>query len=174
MSRVPADASAALAPVRSALRAAAETEAASIRSEADTDVRAVLTAARREADEIRRSAAAEGAAVARSAAALRSARARREAHETVLAQQESLRVTLLRQVKVAATALRDDPRYPALVEQLTERCRALLGPEASVSESTDGGVVAEAGSRRVDLSLPVLAAQALDSRPEEVRRLWTS
>jgi vacuolar-type H+-ATPase subunit E/Vma4 len=57
--------------------------------------------------------------------------------------------------------------------QLIEQSHALLGPEATVAESPEGGVIAEAGSRRLDLSLPVLAARTLESMTQEVRELWT-
>ncbi|XAS65573.1 hypothetical protein ACOM2C_01885 [Pseudarthrobacter sp. So.54] len=156
---------AALGPVRMALRAAAEKQAAELRDAARSQGDALLEAARAEAAGILAAAADEGAAAARSEAALRSARARREAHELVLAQHSSLRLELRRRVREAAVELTSDPRYPGLRARLTEQCRELLGPDAIVSESPDGGVVAEAGSRRLDLSLPLLAGMTLDSMP---------
>lgn len=161
-----------LGPVRQALRASAEKQASGIRDDAGRQAAALLDAARAEAAGILAAAAAAGAAAARSEAALRSARVRRQAHELVLAQRSSLRLELHRRVREAVTGLRSDPRYAELVARLTEQCRELLGPDASVSESPEGGVVAEAGSRRLDLSLPVLADMTLDSMPG-VRELWT-
>jgi hypothetical protein len=43
-----------------------------------------------------------------------------------------------------------------------------------VQESPDGGVVAVAGSRRLDLSLPVLAEREVDRLGSEVERLWAA
>jgi vacuolar-type H+-ATPase subunit E/Vma4 len=155
------------------LLAAAQEEAADILREAGEEALALLDAARSEADRIRSAAAEEGEATARSQAALRSARARRQAHEAVLARRNALRLELQRQVRQCAVALRADPRYPRLVARLTEQSHARLGPEATVAESPQGGVVAEAGSRRLDLSLPVLAARTLEAMTREVGELWT-
>jgi regulator of protease activity HflC (stomatin/prohibitin superfamily) len=166
------EADTALEPVRTALRAAAEKQAARLRDDAGRQAGALLDAAWAEAARILADAATEGEAAARSEAALRSARARREAHELVLARRSALRLELHRRVREAAAGLKSDPRYAELMTRLTEQCAELLGAGASVSESPDGGVVAEAASRRLDLSLPVLAEMTLDSMPE-VRELWT-
>lgn len=173
MTSLPPRSVAALEPVRRSLHQAAEAEAAVIRGASANQVRVLLDAARRDAAEMRQAAAAEGEALARSAAAARSARVRREAHQTVLAEQEALRRRLVRELDRAATARTADPRYPLLVERLTAHSRALLGPDATVTESPAGGVVAEKRSRRLDLSLPVLAEQALEPRWQEARDLWT-
>ncbi len=159
------EADAALEPVRRALRAAAEKQAAQLRQDANRQAQELLAAARAEAGAVLAAAAADGGAAARSEAAQRSARVRREAHELVLAQRSELRSELRRRVREAAAALTSDPRYAELMARLSEECAALLGPEARVSESPGGGVVAVAGSRRLDLSLPVLAELALDAMP---------
>lgn len=172
MTGLPAGSAAALEPIRRWLRDAAEAQAAEIRDSAEQEAVALLAAAQAEADRIRQDAVAEGEAAARSAAALRSAQVRRRASGTVLAQQEELRLTLRREVVRAAMAARTDPRYPQLVDRLVEHGRAVLGPDATVTQSPDGGVVVERGSRRLDLSLPALATQALDERQGEVERLW--
>jgi cell division septum initiation protein DivIVA len=168
------DASAALEPLRAALRAAAQAEADRIIGAAEDEVTAVLDAARAEADQIIASATAEGAATARAAAALHSARVRREAHELLLAEQESLRRELERRVVLAAQDLGGDPRHAAWLDRLTARCRQALGPRATVTPSPAGGVVGELGTRRLDLSVPVLAAAAVESHAAEVRQLWTT
>jgi len=111
--------------------------------------------------------------MARARAVLRFARARREAHETVLMRRNALRLALHRQVRESAAELRTDPRYPRLLARLIEQSHALLGPEATVAESSQGGVIAEAGSRRLDLSLPVLAIRTLELMTQEVSALWT-
>lgn len=163
---------AALQPVREALRSAARKQAAELRDDARRQAKALVEAALAESAEILSAAAREGESAARSEAALRSARTRREAHELVLAQRNSLRLELHRRVRESTAGLKSDPRYANLVARLTEECRALLGPDAVVSESPDGGVVAEAGSRRLDLSLPVLAGVTVESLPG-ARALWT-
>lgn len=172
MTGLPAESDAALEPVRMALRSAADKQVAELRDDAGRRATALLDAARAEAAQILAAAGSEGEAAARSEAALRSARARRQAHELVLAQRSSLRLELLRRLKASASGLKADPRYAELMGRLADQCRELLGPETSISESPDGGVVAEAGSRRLDLSLPLLAEMTLDSMPE-VRELWT-
>lgn len=173
MARLPSRSAAALAPVRRSLLTAAHQEAADLRRDAAAKALAVLEAAQRDADRIRAAAAAEGAATARSQAALRSARVRRQAHETVLTRRNALRLDLQRQVRQAAVELRTDPRYPRLLALLTEQSQALLGAGATVTESPQGGVVAQAGSRRLEMSLPVLAIRTLESMTQEVCELWT-
>jgi cell division septum initiation protein DivIVA len=167
------DALVALDPLREALRTAAREEADGIESRAAEEAAAVLAAAQQRAEKVVADATAHGAAGARAAAALRSARARREANELVLAAQEALRRALVDQVVRAAQGLRGEQRYAEWVDQLTRRCHEALGPLATVTPSTSGGVVGELGSRRLDLSIPVLAAAAVEAHAAEVRTLWT-
>jgi vacuolar-type H+-ATPase subunit E/Vma4 len=174
MTGLPAGSEAALAPVRESLLAAAGGIAADIRADAHEQVQALLDAATSEADSIRADAIANGEAAARSEAALRSARARREASEVVLARRNALRLELQRQVHESALALRTDPRYPVLLARLKEHGRALLGADATITEGPDGGVIAEAGSRRLNLSLPTLASETLESMMAEVSPLWST
>jgi len=174
MTALPRTSIAALEPVRAALRTAARHEVAQIRDAARAEAAATLEHGRREAEQIRTEAVAEGTAVARGSAALLSARARREAHEVVLAQQQQVHASLVDAVTAAVSALRDDRRYPRLVDRLTELCGEILGPDVVVTESPTGGVVAERGERRLDLSLPALAAAALDAMAPEVSALWAS
>jgi hypothetical protein len=162
----------ALAPVRGSLLTAAQKEAADIRRDAAEQALALLEAARREADRVRVAAAEEGTVAARSRAALRFAQVRRQAHERVLTRRNALWLELQRQVRESAVSLRTDSRYPRLLAPLIAQSHALLGPEASVAESPEGGVIAEVGSRRLDLSLPVLATRTLESMMQEVRELW--
>ena len=172
MSALAPESDAALAPVRTALRTAAEQRAAELRDDASRQAGTLLDDARAEAAAILAAATKDGEDAARSEAALRSSRARRRAHELVLAERSSLRLELHRRVRAAAAGLTSDPRYPDLLTRLTEQCRQLLGPEAKVSESPEGGVFAAAGPRHLDLSLPVLAEMTLDSMPV-ARELWT-
>ena len=172
MNRLPSGSDAALEAVRYALRRGAEADAGRLAADASQQAETLLAAARNEAADIRAEAARQGADAARTEASGRSARVRREARRTVLAQQEALRSELFRQVLDLARELRSDSRYPQILRRLTERADALLGPMASVTESYKGGVTAAAGSRHLDLSLPALAEQALESHAGEVHRLW--
>ncbi|GGT00799.1 hypothetical protein GCM10010254_21180 [Streptomyces chromofuscus] len=69
-------------------------------------------------------------------------------------------------------ALRGTDGYTSLRGWLEQRARVLLGPAAEVTEHADGGVVARAPGRRVDLSLTTLADRAVDRVRGEVRSLW--
>ena len=173
MTPLPERSVAALDPVREALLEDARARAEHLRRSAQEEADALRAAAQRDADAILAEAVADGERTARSAAALRSARVRRQAHETVLAQQSAIRAELQRQVAESAAALRTDPRYAELMARLTERSRAVLGPDAVASPSPHGGVVARSGTRHLDLSLPTLAAQTLESMTPEVSALWT-
>jgi len=172
MTGLPHGSDQALAPVREALLTTAEARAHLLRQDAEEQAKAMLAAAGAEAARIISAAVSEGEASARSDAALRSARVRRQAKELVLAQQNALRRELQQQVHDAALTLRQDASYPALLAVLTEQCRAVLGAEVTLSEDPAGGVVAQAGSRRLDLSLPALAARTLDAMSPQVSRLW--
>ena len=52
------------------------------------------------------------------------------------------------------------------------RARAALGPDAILTEAPEGGLVAESGSRRLDLTLPTLADAALEAAADQVAGLW--
>jgi vacuolar-type H+-ATPase subunit E/Vma4 len=172
--RLPSESSAALDPVRAALL-----------SQAHHDAQAVLAEARRRAEDDRATARVRAAQIleagrdvgeqqAGAAAARHLARRRRDARDTTLAAQRALYDELRRRSRDAARALRDAPDYPVLRQYLIDRARAALGRDASIRESLDGGVVAEAGSRRLDLSLPTLVDDELDRLGGEVRVLWTA
>ncbi len=163
----------ALAPVRAWLHHAARQEAdalvASARAEADQQ----LAQARAEALELISSERDQGAAEGAAAAGRERARARREARTTVLRAQATLVALLRDQARAAVQGLKDDEvDYATLRQELETRARTALGPEATVAEAPAGGVVARAGSRRVDLSLAMLADQAVAGLGAEVTRLW--
>jgi vacuolar-type H+-ATPase subunit E/Vma4 len=103
------------------------------------------------------------------------ARARAEAHSEMLGAREGLHQDLLEAVRLAALDLRNDERYPALLDHFEAVARAQLGPDAQVERdpSGRGGIVAVAGTRRVDYTLTTLAERALRDHAEEVASLWT-
>lgn len=172
MTTLPTDAEAALAPLEERLLDDARAAASAIMAEAREKADALVTEAEEEAAGIRAAAAAAGEEAARSEVALRSARVRRQAHETVLAARNELRLEVRRAVRRRASTLVEDPRYADLLERLRERARAVLGPDADLIESPEGGLVAEAGSRRLDLTLPTLADAALEGAAGQVAGLW--
>ncbi|MGK3940995.1 hypothetical protein ABK046_21475 [Streptomyces caeruleatus] len=168
----PAPATAALDPVRAALLRAAHADAEAVLARAEREAAALLDRAHAEAramlDEARRQGEADGAAAARD----RLVRARREARSRTLAARRKAYGTLRRESAERVEEWRGTPDYPGLRERLERRARVLLGPGAQVTEDPHGGVVAHTPGRRVDLSLPTLAHQALDRMGGEVRRLW--
>ncbi|HEX6577766.1 MAG TPA: hypothetical protein VF082_05305 [Jiangellaceae bacterium] len=172
--RLPAGAGAALDPVRAALLSQSRSDAGTVLAEARQHAEHERAAAGERAAQILQAGRDEGERQAGAAAASQLRRRRREARDTLLAAQRSLYDDLRRRCHEAATALREAPDYPVLLRHLTEHAGAILGPDASIHESGNGGVVAEAGSRRLDLSLPTLVDDELDRLGEEVRQLWTT
>ncbi|WP_334172019.1 V-type ATP synthase subunit E family protein [Sinomonas sp.] len=173
MSGLSGPAEAALAPLRDALASGAGRRAEQILEDARRRAASLRADADAEARRIAGEATAQGQADARADARSRSSRSRRAARERVLAAQEAVRLELVRRLRVAAAESRKDPRYEVLLERLTAQAHELLGPEAELRESPEGGVVAVAGTRRLDLSLPTLALREAARTPEEVSRLWT-
>jgi vacuolar-type H+-ATPase subunit E/Vma4 len=164
---------AALAPVRTALVAAAEADAAATLAAADAEAAATVAAAEARAAELVARARADGAADAESMLAADRARGRREGRRIVLAARSQAYDGLRHRARAAVVALRTDPAYEAIVEGLAGRARALLGADAVITRHPYGGVLGSAPGRRCDLSLPTLADRAFDSLGPEVERLWT-
>ncbi|GAU69804.1 hypothetical protein SSP35_14_01380 [Streptomyces sp. NBRC 110611] len=168
----PDEAGAALEPVRAELVRAAHAEAGALLAQADREAADLLDAARAEAaailEEARRRGEAEGEAAgravrrrARHAARARELNVRREAYE-------ELRVRATERVR----ALHHAADYGSVLDRLTRGARRLLGPDAEVTEHPHGGVVAHAAGRRVDRTLDVLAARALDRLGTDAETLW--
>ncbi|WP_298229879.1 hypothetical protein [Gryllotalpicola sp.] len=162
MSELPKGADAALAPLRAALRAAAEQQADAIAADAERDAAAAIADAHRQADALLVAARADGEAAGRRVAAARSARTRRTARETVLRAQAEADAATDAAVAEAVASLRGGKGYAALERRLRAEARALLGPAAKIETAPEGGIVASDGSRRIDASLPALAAEASD------------
>ncbi|MEV0283576.1 hypothetical protein AB0H36_05580 [Kribbella sp. NPDC050820] len=163
----------ALDPVRDALRAAARADAAAVLRGAEDRRDAMLASARRTGDELVADARLEGEAEATAVLTARMANSRRDARRTVLAAQRELYVELRRRCRVAAVALVGSPDYERVRKSLVAHAEELLGPEATVTDSPDGGVLASAGSRRLDLSLPAMAERVVDRSGAEVAALWS-
>lgn len=160
MSELPHGSDAALEPLRAALRASSASEAATIAAKAEADAGATLARARDEARDILRTARQEGRAAARRAAEAAEARVRRRAAETVLAARSRAAAQLDAAILREVAALKDDRDYAALEQRLRDRAVELLGPGAVIEEAPEGGILASAGSRRIDAGLDALAAEA--------------
>jgi vacuolar-type H+-ATPase subunit E/Vma4 len=162
-----------LAPLRQALLAAAERDAALAVAAADAEAEATRRDAAQEAEAIRREARTQGEADGREVLVAERARARRRARATVLSAQGDAYSTLRDDARAAVMAVRDDPDYPALRDRLAAQATAMVGAGATVTESADGGVVAEAPGRRAALTLTALADQVLDTLGLDLETLWT-
>jgi hypothetical protein len=152
---------AALAPVTGALLAAAKAEAAQRMAAANAMTAQTLARAQSRVDSALASARAAAAADAAGASAAERARGRREARAVVLAAHREAVEALLAAARDAAAKLVNDPEYPGWRDRLAAQAVQALGPEAVVREEPEGGVVAVAGARRIDLRLPGLAEQAV-------------
>ena len=170
--RLTADAVAALEPVRTALLARARADGDALLASADADAETAVAAARVEAAAAVAEARAQGERDAALVRTAERARARRQARAVVLRAQRAAYDELRRRSRAAAARLRTEPGYPALLDRLTALARAELGAAAVVREHPDGGVVAEAPGRRVDLRLATLAERAVDTLGPEVEALW--
>lgn len=152
-----------LRPLREALVAAAQREAAALVAEASARAERILAAARQSSDARVAAARADGAADARRAAAAELAAVRLQARTVVLTAQSSLDDELRAQVLRQVRELRHDATYEELRTALRHRGQALLGDTIAVREPAGGGVVVEAGGRRIDASLDTLANWAVDA-----------
>jgi vacuolar-type H+-ATPase subunit E/Vma4 len=161
-------------PLREAMLGLARADAERIAAEAEARASAALAEAGTWADELvaRARAEAEAAAAAETASELR--RARDEGRTRVLRARRAVYDELRREAHAAALALRGDPDYPELLERLAAAARRTLGEDAEVLLDPPGvgGVVARAGGRRVDLTLPTLVERCLSSLGPELEGLW--
>jgi hypothetical protein len=155
----------ALAPVREALLARARADADRIRVEGSASAARVLSAAGELADRILTDARREGEAAAATALAAERARIRRQARATVLAARREAYEHLRAQ---ARTAVGELAREADLVAGLGAAVRAALGDGAQIVEVDSGGVVGEAGGRRLDCSLTGFADRAVTELFDEL------
>ena len=162
-----------LEPVRRALREDAQAHADRIIEEASQHAALTTDEAERGAVEQIRRAERRGAAAAQARADQRLAQARGEAHGEILQAKEEIRRRLHRTVQAAAFDLRSDLRYPELLNELERLARNQLGPNVQIErDDPSGGIMAIAGSRQVDYTLPPLAERALDALSDKVKLLW--
>ncbi|MGW3247969.1 hypothetical protein [Streptomyces sp. NPDC001070] len=162
-----------LQPVRDSLLRRAQAEADDLLARADRDAEATLADAEGRAQAIIDEGRRKGEAEAGRARAAAITAAHRQIRAGRLDAQAMAYRELRRRVAERALALRDGPDYPRLLDALTRRARALLGPAAEVREHPAGGVVARAPGRRADLSLEAAALRVVDGAGDVVESLWT-
>ncbi|HZP51325.1 hypothetical protein [Actinocrinis sp.] len=163
----------ALDPVRDRLLQRARADAEKLVGEARIEAAATIAAAEARSRTILDQARARGAALAAADTAELLTAARREARALDLAAQRAVYDAVRDGIEHGIRALRDSADYPAVRAALEHRARDALGSEAVIVDDEGGGVTATARGRRLDLSLPAIAARAVDGLGEEVARLWT-
>jgi vacuolar-type H+-ATPase subunit E/Vma4 len=162
-----------LDPVREALLAQARRDADVLVQQAADRAEARVAEAEGEIEAQILRARAEGESAAELEAATELARAGRRARAHVLGAQRAVYDDVRRRAHDTARELRSSPGYPELVERLASRARAELGPEAEIERDPPaGGVLARAGNRRLDYTLPVLTELALAEHAADIEELW--
>jgi vacuolar-type H+-ATPase subunit E/Vma4 len=163
-----------LAPLVSALLARARRDAEATVALAQAEADAAIASAQRQADALRTQARSKGHTDGEAVVASERSGAERRARGIVLAAQRQAHDQARRAARDAVSALRADPGYADVVESLRARAHRELGPEAQATELPRGGIVASAGSRRIDYSFDALADDILDRLGPEVEGIWSS
>jgi hypothetical protein len=159
----PRELTAALAPLREVLLRAARVEVARIVSNADASAHSAIATAEDQARDCRNAARQAGIADAADAIARDRARSRRAARTAELHADREVYQGLRTEVRMAAERIAAGDKYPALRATLVAAARRQLGSDAETVDIAEGGIVATAGNRRVDLSLALLADRAADA-----------
>lgn len=164
------DADAALAPLRAALLAHARQEAEQLRSRAAGDAAAIVGTARSEDDVLLAEARQQGEADARVLLRVERNRLERDNRRRVLQAQREAYVALTLASAVAVRELLGDP---SVRDCLEHRLRGLLGADAEITGTDDGGLRAgHPDGRVVDASTGALVAGALART--DLEDLWAS
>jgi vacuolar-type H+-ATPase subunit E/Vma4 len=153
--------------------------------EAREDAEAKLAAARAAADEHRERCEAEATKLVEQASAdgrdaasrelvAEERMARRHARELVLRARRALYDQARGEAIEELRRRRGSAEYQALHAAMERLMREQLGPEVVCSEAADaeGGIIGEAGGRRVTYSLAALVDEELRRRGVEVEQLW--
>lgn len=158
-----------LEPLRRALLAAAAAEADRLRSDAHRDGTEAIAQARAEADALLAAARAKGEADGAELLAAEQTAARRAARAAALLAQHTAYEELRRGALEAVRDLLHEPQRRGLLGELL---RDRLGGVASVSDTPDGGLFAQApDGRSIDASVGALVDSALTGL--HLERLWT-
>lgn len=163
----------ALDPVRDRLLQRARADAEKLVDEAHREAAATIAAAEARSRALLDEARARGEALATAETAELLTAARREARSLDLAAERAVYDAVRDGIERGILALRDSADYPAVRAALERHARDALGSAAAIADDGSGGVTATAHGRRLDLSLPTIAARAVSELGEEVARLWT-
>lgn len=163
----------ALAPVRAEILRGAADDAEQMIADARQEAARIVEQGRETAQQITETARAAGEAAAASVAAEQGAALERRLRRELLVAQDNAYRQWRRRGTEAVLRLRDEPDYPGWRDLLRGTASAVLGADAQVKDDPDGGVVAQLGHRRMDLSLSALAERVLDRLAPEVDGLWS-
>ncbi len=162
---------AALAPVETQLLRDAVAAGRRIVADARLDAAAQIAAARTRADDLVVQARAEGRAAAGTLAAEERNSGRQAARAVLLDADRRAYDEVADRIRAAVRGMRDEPGYGKIREQLAALARSTAGPEASITEHPDGGVLAAGPGITVDCSLPRLADLAVAALGPRIREL---
>ena len=103
------------------------------------------------------------------------AQAHHQAQTIIMEAREATRVELIADLRSQVMRLREDDRYPQLLDNLEAAARRQLGADAVIERDPEmgGGVIGRAGGRSVDYTLPVLADRAMGAFGQEMAALWS-
>ena len=163
-----------LEPLRVALRAETDAEVHERLAAVEAGCRRTLAEAEARAHVLAQEGRREGEGAAAKEAVRRRATATRRAREIRLRAQSRQVEELQLRSRAAVLRLREDSRYPALLDRLTRKAREQLGPDAEVEVDPPGlgGVIGRKGQASVDYTLPALAERAIASLGDELESLW--
>jgi vacuolar-type H+-ATPase subunit E/Vma4 len=163
-----------LAPLDTALSAAAQRDAEASIAEAHERVEAIGKETDAKVRGIASSAAAEGDAAAARESAHRLVAAKRRGRRHVLEAQRAAYDALVEASLDALSRVREQPEYAALQERLALAATAVLGKDARLQRDPDdlGGLVAKSDGRSVNLTLPALVGRCVTGMGRDVSRLW--
>ncbi len=164
-----------LAPLETALLAAARDEAAATIRDASAHADALRNNGAARARTLVEGATADGTRAAERETARRRVQAQRAARALVLGAERAAYDAFTSQAADAARSLREHPEYARLEAQLTDAVHRALGDDAEITRDSGGagGIEARNGSRSVDLTLPTLARRCVARLGGELSRLWS-
>jgi vacuolar-type H+-ATPase subunit E/Vma4 len=166
-------AGAALRPLRHELLRRAAADADRRTAAARADATRTVAQAQAEAADLLAAARMRGGAQARADLAADRAAAGRSRRADILDLQYQAYEQLRAAGRAAVRGLRADPGYAEIRQSLSRLATTLLGPDATLVEDPDGGIVATAGGRRLDLTLAAIADRALEAVAPDMDGLWT-
>jgi vacuolar-type H+-ATPase subunit E/Vma4 len=163
----------ALEPVRAELLQRATADAQRMISDAQSEASRIIEEASCVAQQVTEKARLAGEAAGKQIAAGQAASLRQALRRELLTAQDEAYRQWRHSSLEAALRLRDDPKFTHWQDALHRAAYAVLGEEAKVVDDLHGGIIAESGRRRLDLSLSAIAERVLDQIAPEVNGLWT-